>query len=79
VGTGVKRQGREADRSPPSSAEVKDGGAVPPFPHKSPWHDAGVIKCREIFGSFRVHKNYLNEVDAPPVASAKHLTLLIQV
>jgi hypothetical protein len=24
---------READRSPPSSAEVKDGGAIPPLPH----------------------------------------------
>jgi hypothetical protein len=30
--TGVKRQGREADDSPPSSAEVKNGGAIPPFP-----------------------------------------------
>jgi hypothetical protein len=30
---GVKRTGSEADRSPPSSAEVKNGGAVPPLPH----------------------------------------------
>jgi hypothetical protein len=29
---GVKRQGREADHSPPSSAGVKNGGAVPPLP-----------------------------------------------
>jgi hypothetical protein len=28
----VKRSGREADRSPPSSAEVKNGGGMPPFP-----------------------------------------------
>jgi hypothetical protein len=28
----VKRQGREADHSPPSSAEVKNGGAIPPLP-----------------------------------------------
>jgi hypothetical protein len=28
----VKRQGREADRSPPSGAEVKKGGAIPPHP-----------------------------------------------
>jgi hypothetical protein len=29
---GVKRQGRETDHSPPSSAEVKNGGAIPPLP-----------------------------------------------
>jgi hypothetical protein len=29
---GVKRLGREADRSPPSSAKVKNGGAIPPLP-----------------------------------------------
>jgi hypothetical protein len=34
-GRGVKRPGREAGHSPPSSAEVKNGGAIPPFPHMS--------------------------------------------
>jgi hypothetical protein len=29
---GVKRQGREADHSPPSSYEVKNGGAIAPLP-----------------------------------------------
>jgi hypothetical protein len=29
---GVKRPGRETDHSPPSSAEVKNGGAIPPLP-----------------------------------------------
>jgi hypothetical protein len=29
---GVKRQGRVADQSPLSSAEVKDAGAIPPLP-----------------------------------------------
>jgi hypothetical protein len=29
----VKRPGREADHLLPSTAEVKDGGAIPPFPH----------------------------------------------
>jgi hypothetical protein len=28
---GVKRPGREADHSPPSSAQVKNGGAIPPL------------------------------------------------
>jgi hypothetical protein len=29
---GVKRQGHEADRSPPSSAEVRMLGDIPPLP-----------------------------------------------
>jgi hypothetical protein len=33
----VRRPGREADHSSPPSAEVKNGGAVPPFPHTSSW------------------------------------------
>jgi hypothetical protein len=35
---GVKRPGREADRSPPSSAEVKElSGAIPPLPNTHTW------------------------------------------
>jgi hypothetical protein len=30
---GVRRQGHEADHSPPSSTEIKNGGAIPPVPH----------------------------------------------
>jgi hypothetical protein len=30
---GVRRPGREADHSPPSSAEVKNGAAIPPLLH----------------------------------------------
>jgi hypothetical protein len=33
----VERLGCLADHSPPSSAEVKNGGAIPPLPHKSSW------------------------------------------
>jgi hypothetical protein len=29
----VKQQGREADHSPPSSAEVKNRAAIPPLQH----------------------------------------------
>jgi hypothetical protein len=36
---GLKWPGLEADRSPLSSAEVKYGGAMPPLPHMSAWHD----------------------------------------
>jgi hypothetical protein len=36
VGTeGVKLPEREADHSPPSSAQVKNGGTIPPLPHTS--------------------------------------------
>jgi hypothetical protein len=34
------RQGREPDHLPPSSGEVKKGGAIPPFPHMSSWRAA---------------------------------------
>jgi hypothetical protein len=37
---GAKWLRREADHSPPSSAEVKNGGAIPPLPHKSSWRGA---------------------------------------
>jgi hypothetical protein len=37
---GIKRPEREGDHSPPSSAEVKNGGAKPPLLHMSSWHDA---------------------------------------
>jgi hypothetical protein len=32
---GLKGPGREADHSPPSSADVKNGGVIPPLPHMS--------------------------------------------
>jgi hypothetical protein len=31
----VKRPGREADHSPPSSGGVRNSGAIPPYPHTS--------------------------------------------
>jgi hypothetical protein len=36
----IKWQGRDANLSPPSSADVKKGGAIPPLPHMSSWHSA---------------------------------------
>jgi hypothetical protein len=32
----VRWPAREADHSPPSTAEVRNGGAVPPLPHVCP-------------------------------------------
>jgi hypothetical protein len=37
---GGKAAGREADHSPPSSAEVRYGGAIPPLSHTSSWRSA---------------------------------------
>jgi hypothetical protein len=37
---GVKRISHEAHHSPPSSAEVKNRGAIPPLSHTSSWHSA---------------------------------------
>jgi hypothetical protein len=37
ISRGVKRPGLEADHSPPSSAEVKSGRAMPSLPHTSLW------------------------------------------
>jgi hypothetical protein len=45
----VKRQGREGDRSSPSSAKVKNGGVIPPLPHMSSWHNVELIKHRDNF------------------------------
>jgi hypothetical protein len=40
---GVKRTVREPDHSPPSSAEFKNGGAIPPLPHTSLWLSAWLL------------------------------------
>jgi hypothetical protein len=45
----VKRPGREADHSPPSSAEVKNGGDILSLPHTSSWRSAELIKHRDNF------------------------------
>jgi hypothetical protein len=36
----VKWMEHEADHSPSSSVEIKNGGSIPPFPHTSSWHRA---------------------------------------
>jgi hypothetical protein len=41
---GIRRQQREADHSPSSSAEVKSVGATPPLSHTSSWHGAYLVE-----------------------------------
>jgi hypothetical protein len=37
---GIKLPEHEGDCSPPSAAEVKNGGAIPSLPDMSSWHSA---------------------------------------
>jgi hypothetical protein len=46
---GVELPGCEADHSPPSSAEVKNGGAIPPLSDTSLWRGACLVKHRDNF------------------------------
>jgi hypothetical protein len=41
---GVKRPGREADHSHPSSAEVKNGGSIPQLHHMSSVDSGYLVK-----------------------------------
>jgi hypothetical protein len=43
----VKRLRREANHSPPSTAEVKNAGAIHPLYYVSSWHRAQIIKHRD--------------------------------
>jgi hypothetical protein len=69
----VKWPGSEAGHSPPSSAEVKKGGAIPPFPHMSflPsfWHRVGnftnpwpMIKMRSLYFCKRTVQRMTNKL-----------------
>jgi hypothetical protein len=44
----VKRQGHEADHSPPSSAKVKKGGSITPHPSMSSRQSAQLIMHRDV-------------------------------
>jgi hypothetical protein len=46
---GLKRRGIESDHSPPSIAEVKNGGAIPLLPHASSHRRAYSIRYRHNF------------------------------
>jgi hypothetical protein len=43
----VKQQGNEADHSSPSSAEIKNGEAIPPLPRMSSRRGDLLIKSRD--------------------------------
>jgi hypothetical protein len=49
ISPGGEETGCEADYSPPCSAKVKNGGAIPLLSHMSSWHCASLIKHRDKF------------------------------
>jgi hypothetical protein len=55
---GVKWPVHEADHSPPSSAEAKNGGAIPQLWHTSSWHSVKLIKHRDNF-TFTLYRQLL--------------------
>jgi hypothetical protein len=57
--SGIKWSGRKADHLPPSSSEVKSGGAMPPLPHTSSWLGASLIKHKENLTSAFTSQAYL--------------------
>jgi hypothetical protein len=54
----VKRPGSEVDHSPPSSVEVKNGGAIPQLPRTSSWCSASLIKHKDIFTFINIKVNF---------------------
>jgi hypothetical protein len=49
----------DADHSSPSSAEVKNNGAMPPLPHTASWRGVQLIKYKDNFmPSIRKRHNY---------------------
>jgi hypothetical protein len=64
ISSAVKRPGREADHSLPYSADVKNGGALPPLPYLSSCRGAKLIKHREILSyQFQMHCRWTNLPD----------------
>jgi hypothetical protein len=52
----VKRPGRENGHSPPSSAEIKNDGPIPPFPHTQSWHSATPLPQWSLPGGCITHR-----------------------
>jgi hypothetical protein len=52
LSSGVKRQGREADHSPSTSAEIKKCGSRYPSPHTPFWHIYILVKHSDNFYLF---------------------------
>jgi hypothetical protein len=49
ISLGLMWKGRETDNSPPSNAQIKNGGTILPVPSMSVWHSTQLIKPRDNF------------------------------
>jgi hypothetical protein len=54
---GVNRSGREADHSPPPSAEIKNDGDIPPLLQTYSRRGVYLIKCRDYINFYLYHNN----------------------
>jgi hypothetical protein len=75
---GVKLQGCETDHSPPTSAEVKNVGAIPSFPHTSSWLGAYLIKYRNIFTFTFYMYIYICVCHGPLLQFANHEQITVE-
>jgi hypothetical protein len=64
----LKHERREADHSPTSSVEVKNGGAIPPLPQVSSWHSALTQGVLFILLHYYYYYYYLPQLGLHPVA-----------
>jgi hypothetical protein len=48
----MKKPAHKADRSPPSSVEVINGGTLPPLPHTSSWRGNQSVKHGDNYAFF---------------------------
>jgi hypothetical protein len=55
---GVKRPGREADHSPPTSTEVKKSGSIYPLPYTPSWRSTYLVKYSDNFTSLISSSGY---------------------
>jgi hypothetical protein len=58
------RQGRKADHSPLSSAEIKNGGAIPPFRDTSSWRGDSLIKYKSKFTFYKWRSDSLTYAES---------------
>jgi hypothetical protein len=63
VSRGVKQTGREADHLPPSSANVKNCGAIPPLLLTPSWRSASFIKEKDNFTVYPLNQSLSRLID----------------
>jgi hypothetical protein len=70
---GVKRPGREPGHSPTSSAEVENGGAIPPLPNTSSYNFALPLSIN-FLSLYYLGKHIISNITNINLESSRHLT-----